>query len=271
MNENKIKKASPAFYKFCKACKNIEENVIYRGFDSFKYNQLALIYGKNRIEQSDLLGLIPVTRFTRKYFPIKTDEFSFLGANGLQRGKYITLNRSCDGIYVGSSSKLWPLSYYDNLIRLIKQYYPNYKLVQIGENESYGVMSGIDVNLLGKTNFFELAILLKYACLHIGNEGGLINLRHFLNGKSISLFGPTSIEVFGYDQNINLRASTCVTRCDWVSKDWSAHCLRPDKNNICMQSLTPKFVFDHLSLYLKNFVSFNINKYKIKNINYIFP
>lgn len=66
----------------------------------------------------------------------------------------------------------------------------------MGESpERCKTLHGIDVNLIGKTDWDDLKILLKNALYHIDGECGMVHLRKALKtGPSVVLFGPTPIK-----------------------------------------------------------------------------
>lgn len=132
---------------------------------------------------------------------------------------------------------------------MIKENYPNLVIVQVGTDRCKEIPE-IDVNLLGKTNFEELKIILKNSILHIDGECGLVHLKHFLNGKSAVLFGQTSIDYIGYENNINLKSNACPHWCEWIVDDWQNNCIRGYKEPPCLAELKPDYVFENIKPYL---------------------
>ena len=51
------------------------------------------------------------------------------------------------------------------MVKKIKHKYPMFEIIQIGANDRYGIISNTNKNLLGKTNFEELAVILKNAII----------------------------------------------------------------------------------------------------------
>ena len=130
------------------------------------------------------------------------------------------------------------------MVKQLKSLFPSYIFVEIGAGRGPR-LKGVDISITGKTTIEEIKAILKNAILHIDGEGGLVHLRHALQGGcSCVLFGPTSPEVYGYEENINLKSSACPIHCEFYSRTWQKKCLKGKR--ICMESLTPKYVLDRI-------------------------
>ncbi len=139
-------------------------------------------------------------------------------------------------------TRQWPLDYYNILISLLKNKYPDITIAQLGERWQEP-MRGIDLDLRGQTTVAELFALLKLAKVHISQEGGLVIARHYLSqAPSVVLFGPTDETFFGFEENINLSARTCAGTCEWLNPDWMKSCLKSGGAAECMTFLTPRLV-----------------------------
>ena len=187
--------------------------------------------------------------------PILTDRDleNTLDKFGLVGKKFITLHWEINPMLnITDSPKLWPVSHYEELIRLIHQKYDDIVFVQLGESEEHSKkLNGIDVSLLGKTDWDDLKILLKEAILHVDGESGMVHLRKALHaGPSVVLFGPTPMEFFGYEGNINLKSSGCVHWCAELRDDWEYRCIRGETKASCMYDLHPEYVFQEIQRYL---------------------
>lgn len=205
---------------------------------------LEELNGRTRIVQPDIYGFFAMDEVYK--FPIQTTEAP-LDKFELKKGKYITVHRGCEKQYYNlSSTKLWPVEYYNDLLLKLEQKYPDISIVLIGaehEREKDILFSG--KNLVGKTNFSELQTILKYARIHIDTEGGCVHLRHALHGgPSIVLFGPTSDHFFGYRENINLRSDICSYPCEWTALGWSRKCIISDGQADCMKAILPESVLE---------------------------
>ena len=105
---------------------------------------------------------------------------------------------------------------------------------------------------MGKTSLEQVKVILKNSCLHIDNEGGYTHIRHAISGgKTAVLFGPTSVDFFGYSDNINIKGEGCETFCEWCTANWQEVCVRGFTYPPCMYSITPEAVFRRISSYLK--------------------
>lgn len=215
-------------------------------------NRYTQILGAKRISQADIGGVLNIGEAYKApiRMPTQTEEKAILSKFGLNGDPFITIQRG-QGLVIktATNNKLWPVEYYNALIRLIKKHWPQYKVVQLGTsregfNEDF---AGVDINLRGQTNLEEIKVLLKRSRLHIDCEGGLVHLRHALaGGPSVVLFGPTSPEVYGYTENLNLRSLACKYPCEWVTNDWVSRCPRREDKNCCMTQLQPEWVFEKM-------------------------
>ena len=113
--------------------------------------------------------------------------------------------------------------------------------------QRFPLIEGTDVYVVGKTTFNQVKILLKYASLHVDCEGGYVHLRQWLRGgTSIVLFGPTSSDFYGYENNINIHGTGCSQPCEWLTKDWVTKCPRGFDNPPCMYSISPEMVMNKI-------------------------
>ena len=144
--------------------------------------------------------------------------------------------------------KIWPYKYYEELLHLLKKKYRDVIFVQIGEHTPSGsVLQGCDISLIGKTDFEDLKILLKYSTLHFDSECGMVHLRKAVDGgPSVVFFGPTLPEIFGYSSNINCRSDKCKYGCAETHDRWEISCQNIKNPNICMRSLTPHMVYKQI-------------------------
>jgi hypothetical protein len=232
------------YQEFKKDNEKIFRNNPYSGTQAHIY---SLCCGRKRIQEADIDGLLGVPPRFQITISVK-DEAETLNKFGLGGCEFITMHRGADVVRKEADSvKVWPLEYYNELIRLLRKTHSRYILVQLGASGLYSQpMEGVDVNLVGKTNMEEVKALLKGAALHIDGEGGLAHLRSALRGgKSVVLFGPTPMEFFGYEENINIRAEgACAHWCEWVIDDWFTQCVNRTRN--CMKALTPNMVMEQI-------------------------
>ena len=209
-------------------------------------NKYYLIQGYKRWEQFDIEHILGMTEnFPMPVF-IDMPEKKYLKSLKLPT-KFITIHRGVDSLVDASSVKQWPVEYYNDLIKRIRNKYPKIFIVQLGDSKDRcPEFEGVDLNLSGETSLEQLKVLLKHALLHIDGEGGMVHLRHALNGgKSIVLFGPTDPNVYGYSENINLVGKGCVGGCEWLRNNWQSACAMGVVQPFCQYSLKPETVFEH--------------------------
>lgn len=209
-------------------------------------NKYYLLKGYKRWEQFDIdhkLGMtedFPIPMF------INVSENDYLKNNKIPK-KFITIHRGVDVRTNACSVKQWPVSYYNKLIELIREKYPNIFIIQLGDSkERCPEFTGTNLNLSGETSLEELKVLLKHSSLHIDGEGGMVHLRHALQGgQSIVLFGPTDPNVYGYTENTNLIGKGCIGGCEWIHEHWQKECALGAFCPPCQYSLKPDVVFKH--------------------------
>lgn len=249
-----------------KNSKLLELTKIYKKFYSqnkrfFEYlpymdgltNQFSIINGKKRIQQADIGNLLKIDQ-DFKYKPKISHEKRILNNLNLTVGRYITINRGVDNSgNVIESTKLWSLSNYNELVKLIKQTYSDYKIVQLGASiDRCLFINNTDVNLVGETSIDSLKVLLKNSALHIDSEGGMVHLRKALDGGvSIVLFGPTSPEFYGYYDNVNIYTKACAMNCEWINETWNMHCINQLNEHVCMNTIKPLAVFEQVKQILE--------------------
>ncbi|CDA17540.1 predicted protein [Acetobacter sp. CAG:267] len=252
-NLKKIYLYAPDLIDFVQACEKFRLKHL-RFFDHLpvcdgEANTILEILKKKRIQQCDIYDLFNITENFNYELPLNPSSVTNIKNLDLAGTKYITIHRGTDDKQTENSIKLWPIHFYNTLISYIKNSFPDILIVQLGINEiRCPSFDNIDLNLVGKTSVEDLKVLLKNSFLHIDNEGGMVHLRHALHGGvSCVLFGPTSPEVYGYSENLNLRGNGCPMACEWVINSWQSRCVRGFHTLPCMNSLTPEFVFSQLT------------------------
>ena len=161
---------------------------------------------------------------------------------------YITLNTGFDSYFIivgKTATKCYPQKLWERLVILLKEKYPGLGIVQVG-NKIGKHIAGVDADLAGKTRLDECAGILKNSRLHIDIEGGLVHICAALGTRCVTLFGPTSVEYFGYPHNINLRDDQCPA-CWWSTENWMVHCPRKHPRAECMHRLTPEKIMAAVS------------------------
>ncbi|WP_432634934.1 glycosyltransferase family 9 protein [Candidatus Avelusimicrobium sp.] len=167
---------------------------------------------------------------------------------GLTTKPYITINREVGDTQLVDSTKLWPVEYYRKLVDELKKVAPQYQIVEVGRGKGER-LGNTHKNLAGKTSIEEIKVILKNAVLHIDSEGGLVHLRHALKGgPSCVFFGPSSPEVLGYSENINLCSHACPIHCEFYSRTWQETCIK--QKHICMNTILPEYALKQIKIKL---------------------
>ncbi len=164
---------------------------------------------------------------------------------GLAERPYITVHNGFDaefGRATVTSTKVY--AGFDEVIARMKALFPDLCVVQIGTVTSRPIPSA-DINLIGATTLRELAAVVQNARLNVDNESGVVHLASCFDVRSCVVFGPTSVEYYGYPQNINLAPPVCGG-CWWLNEDWMARCAKGYEQAICMTERTPESVFEAL-------------------------
>jgi ADP-heptose:LPS heptosyltransferase len=150
---------------------------------------------------------------------------------------YLTFQCGAGGSGNSDDPKCWSLKSWEKLLSILKVRIGNkIKFIQVGTGNHY--ISGVDINLSGKTSLDELFCVLNKSLFHIDIDGACSHFTRALGTKSLIIFGPTDGFFSCYPENINVISSLC-NGC-WTS---SICPLGYDKI-LCMESITPEFVAD---------------------------
>lgn len=254
--ERRIRLVCPKLLQYIGICRAFElQHPYFFNCVPFCDGQAAAyceIIGQKRIQQPDICGFLGIEEKYHYRIQIAEDEERYLDSLHIRSKQFITIHHGCDTKYAGST-KLWPLQNYRKLVHLLRQRYPDLVVVQIGVSKvRFPKVDGVDIYLAGKTNMEQVKVLLKHSLVHIDNEGGLVHMRHALQGgRSVVLFGPTSDRFYGYSENSNLRSSTCPRACEWLAADWSDRCMRQNSSiPACMEALQPELVLERVGAFL---------------------
>ncbi len=153
-------------------------------------------------------------------------------------------------LHAGASKarKLWPTSYWIQLVRLLIN--AGYKPVLIGAGEmdsktNYAINTELDhsiPDLVNKLDLPHLAGLLKLASFYIGNDSGPMHLATALGIPAIAIFGPTNNTIWGPlgDNTSVMRGFQCPTQCR------NGHDCELEYK--CLRNLSAQAVFDQFKL-----------------------
>lgn len=177
-------------------------------------------------------------------------------SRGIEYLKFVVVNNSGAA---GKMSKSWRVDGWSKVIKHLRK--RGLYVIQLG-TPGEPELPGIHERFYGTLR--ETAAMVKLSMFGIFIEGGLAHVAKAVGTKSIVLFGPTPVRVFGYGENINLRGSEC--RPCWHSDggvfDWSKVCHKtkqPVETSTppCMESLDPESVISAADSLLveKGFIS----------------
>jgi ADP-heptose:LPS heptosyltransferase len=161
--------------------------------------------------------------------------------------------------------KNWPINYWISFLEMLLEQYPEKHLVLLGDKNEAEIAAkiieklGSKVNsLAGKTNITEVMNVLNQSELFIGLDGGLMHLAVALNKPTFSLWGPSSIILYGYEKfsslhkcvSLNLSCSPCSAWINANNTKATSPELCPD--HVCMQQLLPHDVFNQFKDYINS-------------------
>ena len=227
--------------------KRIDEHNCWQTTDMAIHYALCAKRGLNAYSSANRDGGLQIRDY-HTHIPINPAFKEQYEALNLRR--YITISAGFDRAEKTKElqTKCWPLGKFSKLIQMIKSSYPDIEILQT---------DGKITKLLGCDKYFmgEDIELVKYilrgSLLHISIEGGLVHLASQLDTKCIVLFGPTPLEYYGYDGNINIQAGNCHN-CLWLEPNNHYKCSRNLETPACMESITPELVYDAVQTYLND-------------------
>lgn len=204
---------------------------LYQGlncYSGFNYNGTFEIYDKT--------VNIPLDKTSGDLY-----ERFFLGK------QYFTINYGNGDCSDGSKvAKTWPKEYFEQLVKILRSLYPEIEIVQLGGGNAERI-SGCNQYIFGES-FSSVFHILKNSMLHIDIEGGLVHIATQLGTKCVVLFGPTVLEYYGYEENINIRVGNCHN-CWGLYSDVNCCAKGMDKPE-CMYGIAPEIVAKEIIKYM---------------------
>ena len=204
------------------------------------------------LNSADIGNLLDIGEDYSIKLNVEKSKESVLDRFNLRGKKFITIQRGINPkLKTTESPKMWSTNKYEEVIELIKNQYPEYLIVQLGESTTHcKELNGIDISAVGETDWDDLKILLQEASLHIDGECGMVHLRKALNGgPSVVLFSITPKDYFGYEGNINIVGDGCKSFCCEINTGWEYRCLRGYEKAPCIESISSQYVFDLIKKY----------------------
>jgi len=145
-------------------------------------------------------------------------------------------NPVCIEISSHGRNKIWPKRNWEELIKQM----PGYTFIQLGPTGD-PVLEGA-VNLIGKTSFRQAAALIKNAYSFVGVDSGSAHLTNAFGIPGVVLFGPSSPQVLGHPNNINIykkvRCSPCADILGYAKCPYGEFCMNSITVEEVKQALT---------------------------------
>ena len=252
LNVQSLQKKSPALFESVVKISEYNKQNIYEigspNAISLRNISAARIFGKNLYYFLSCGGALPIhdDKVNIPLLPEFKSEF-----DALKLGKYITIYSNIDeSERANPKVKTWPIRYLHEYVALMKQRFPQVKIVQCGGGGDIKIENA-DRHYLG-VDLELIKYILANSILHIGCEGGLIHLATALGTKCLVLFGFTSVYYYGYDRNINIVSDVCYPCANVFYNSATRICMRGAKEPPCMLSITPQLVCEVTCNYLKN-------------------
>lgn len=256
---NRIKE-NETLYKLVKQWKRFQldpDNKLY--FESreaslpYVYTRL-MIEKKTILNSADVFGNLCIGTSYRLPVQYGLEKEQVLSKYQLNDQKFISVHWTDNPIFAEERyPMMWGFENYTELIRLWKEKYPEYQVIQLGRKSEEGkTIPGIDLNLSGKLKLEELKIILSQSELHIDGDSYLVHFRAYLHGgTSVVLYGPTPKDLFSYPENINISSESCQNWCAGLREDWKYRCI---KNNMvdCMKGIMPVSVMEAVEQYVSD-------------------
>ena len=213
---------------------------------SFSREIIRLGFSVNEVSlRSAALSHSGETKHKIWFFPLKSDVWL---ARALIPKSYVTVHHGFDSSVILTtatkkdyvSTKTISLKKWEEIVASIKLL--GVRVVQLGIAQEPKI-AGVDIYLNGQSSVGETAMVLKHGLCHVDTEGGLVHLNRAVNGRSVVMFGPTPVELFGYPQNINLEPTGCKA-CFWVTPTWLFECPRtsPAAQNVWRSTRPPAWL-----------------------------
>ncbi len=205
-----------------------------------------------------ILGLFEKNASFKIRFPILTnfDHAAF----PFENKKYVIIQiTSGDSV---NCYKNWPLKNWSLLINDLLKRYPEFYWVIIGgKNERHAfpelnIHHPMLVNMIGKTDIKDLPSILKGAIFYLGLDTGLMHLAAFVNTPTVSIWGPSSYQAYGYSSfnqmhltiSLNTECSPCDSPINKNTQRVTHYSKCPDKK--CLKNLSHTLVFNELNNFL---------------------
>ncbi len=227
----------------------IEKFISAHPFLDGAFADIATKKGKKRYSYlHEMLGL----PYSGNEVPLTIDD-TVLERLKISSYNYITIHDGWDNNFnlaAERPTKALPYMTWVSIVAHIKEQLPEVKIVQLGGKMGADI-PGVDFNFKDKISFKDSAAVIKNALLHIDAETGLVHLGTSIGTKCMVVFGPTNIDWFGYDANINIAPRQCGN-CWWSSDTWMDSCPLGHKKPVCTSAHDPISIAETAIEYLRD-------------------
>lgn len=183
-------------------------------------------------------NMIGVTAYSVKPKVLLTEEEktkvdNILKENNIARKSYIIIETNT---LLKKSTKQWSLEHWKNLLVMIQEHYPDFKIIQISPGQKH--FDGV-VDLSGKTSFRESLRFVDEAAAVITSEGALMH--------SAAIYDTPCLAITSKCMTVKITAYPGQTRLfydkplDCAECGFFADC---PNDNICMNNISPERVFE---------------------------
>jgi len=151
----------------------------------------------------------------------------------------------------------WPPEYFSALIGMILDYDETAVVLITGspseydEAEEIRKITGIKrcVNFCGKVEFLELPALYSISTLMVTNDSGPAHFSAVTDLRTFVLFGPETPLLYGsLGNSTSIYAGLACSPCVSAANHRKTSC----RDNVCLQVISPSYVFDTIKSCLKN-------------------
>ena len=167
--------------------------------------------------------------------------------------KYIVFQPSArNGV---PSPKTWPISKYYSLAQQWLKKHPNHKIILVGDTGDLNALldhpilqlDGV-LNMIGKTDFSQLCMILKSASAVVANDSGIMHVSDALGTSLVALYGPTDItrtRPLSTSSRILCSHNDSFCKC-YAFQDSEDSLLKKFGEDYCMQDITTSDVISTL-------------------------
>ncbi|MDD5727979.1 MAG: glycosyltransferase family 9 protein [Victivallales bacterium] len=157
---------------------------------------------------------------------------AILKENGIGHGSYVIIET---GTLLKASSKEWKAEYWRRLVGMIRERYPELRIIQISPGQEHFAEVA---DISGETSFRESLHFVRHAAAVIATEGALMH--------SAAVYGTPCIVLIPRSISLNLSAYTGQVRIFYDGELDCAECgclANCPRNNFCMNEISPERVF----------------------------